>query len=251
MDQLAARVAELGLSDLTVEGDYPLLRHYHVKRNGSDVYMFFNESATPVKTTVTLQNQGTFARLRLIEDAAWQDSANGKTELNLLPGQSEIWVFGDEATAMTLPTLPALSEVATLTPTYTIEVAESEDLTAYTPYKTTNQLINITASGELPHFSGKMRYTFEWDLDEVPSGATLDLGRVGETARLWVNGRDVGIRITAPYAFAVEPYLKAGKNHVVVEVSNTLVGKVRDGFSYHMVIRPSGLLGPVRLMGGE
>ena len=72
-------------------------------------------------------------------------------------------------------------------------------------------------------------------------------GRVGQTARLTVNGRDAGIRITAPYRFTVSELLTEGENRITVEVANTLVGKERDGFSFHMPLLPSGLLGPVRL----
>ena len=249
---LPARIRELGLADITVEGDFPLLRHYHVRRDGTDVYMFFNESPAPASTAVTLPNSGRFARLRFIEDGAYRDEtavgpANGRVTLNLMPGQSEIFVFGDEAAA-DLPVLPALTEDRIFAPAFEIEVAHSEDLDVYTPYKTTDKLVSITAPDELPHFSGKMRYSFTLDLDAVPAGATLDLGIVGQTARVWVNGRDAGIRITAPYTYPVAELLTVGENHIIVEVANTLVGKIRDYFSNHIAIPPSGLLGPVRLM---
>ena len=75
----------------------------------------------------------------------------------------------------------------------------------------------------------------------------MDLGRVGQTARVWVNGRDAGIRITEPYAYSVADLLTDGENTVTVEIANTLVGKVRDRFSSRLAIPPSGLLGPGRL----
>ena len=244
---LSDRIRELGLSDITVEGDCPLLRHYHVRRDGTDVYMFFNESPLPVRATVTLSERGVFARLRIIEDSLCRDmTADGRVTLELLPGQSEIFVFGDEASDK-LPVRPVLTEIRTLSPTYAIEVAYSEDLTAYAPYKTVRKLASITAPDELPHFSGKMRYTFTISAEEARGGATLDLGRVGQTARVWVNGQDAGIRITDPYAYSVADLLTDGENTVTVEVANTLVGKVRDHFSSRLAIPPSGLLGPVRL----
>ena len=211
------------------------------------LYFHFNESHLPVSTTVTLSDRGTFARLRIIEDSLFRDTtADGRVTLELLPGQSEIFVFGDEALAE-LPLRPALTEAQTLSPTYTIEVAHSEDLTVFTPYKTVDALVNMTAPDELPHFSGKMRYTFTVTAEEARDSVVLDLGRVGQTARVWVNGRDAGIRITEPYAYPVADLLTDGENTVTVEVANTLVGKVRDGFSYHLAIPPSGLMGPVRL----
>ena len=76
----------------------------------------------------------------------------------------------------------------------------------------------------------------------------MDLGRVGQTAKVSVNGTRVGIRIAAPYTYPVSYLLQKGTNTITVEVANTLVGKVRDGFSYHMALLPSGLLGPVKLV---
>ena len=247
-NELPARIFALGLADITVEGNCPLLRHYHVKRDGADVFMFFNEdSVNTARARVTLPVQGKFARLRMIEDGAYADeTADGTVTLELVPGQSEILVFGGEQ--IDLPALPKPQKATLLTPTYRIDFADSEDLDAFYAYKTTDTLVNITGASEKPAFSGRMRYTFTLPVEHASAHAVLDLGRVGHTARVWVNGQDVGIRITAPYAFPVGKYLQAGENEITVEVANTLVGKVRDGFSHNMPIPPSGLLGPVKLL---
>lgn len=251
VEDLPGRIRALGLEDITVEGDCPLLRHYHVKRNGSDVFMFFNEdSINAAKTTVTLPVQGDFVRLRLIEDTVLANTAtDGKITLELLPGQSEILVFCDLTEQLAdLPRIGVPVGVRELAPTFEIELADSENLTAFYPYKTTDCLTNITGASESPAFSGLVRYTFTLCLDTVPQSAVLDLGRVGHTARVTLNGGDLGIRITAPYAFDVSGRLVAGENTVTVEVANTLVGKQRDRFSHCMPIPPSGLLGPIRLI---
>ena len=246
--ELPDRIRALGLGDIEVQGDYPLLRHYHLRRNGADVFMLFNEDgAKTAKTTLKLPVQGDFARLRLIEDAAYADStADGTVSIELLPGQSEILVFGADTADM--PKLGDPKNATVLTPTCKIELAGWEDLSAFSDYKTTDVLTNITSGAEKPSFSGLMRYTFTLNLDTVPENAVLDLGRVGHTARIWVNGADLGIRITAPYAFGVSEHLVAGENTVTIEVANTLVGKVRDKLSHCMPIAPSGLLGPIQLI---
>ncbi len=253
---LPSRIRELGLADITVEGNCPLLRHYHVKRDDAHVFMFFNEdSIHTAKATVTLPVDGKFMRLRLIEDGIFADTAeDGKITVELLPGQSEILVFGSAAEEMAHHHMRRLSEpvmVTTLTPTYEISLADSDDLTAFYPYKTTDKLVSITSAAEKPSFSGLMRYTFTLHLDEVPTWAVLDLGRVGQTAVFYVNGTNAGIRITAPYACPISYLLKKGDNTITIEVANTLVGKVRDPFSHCMPITPSGLLGPVRLLQTE
>ena len=246
--ELPDRIRALGLGDIEVQGDYPLLRHYHLRRDGADVFMLFNEDgAKTAKTTLKLPVQGDFARLRLIEDAAYADStADGTVSIELLPGQSEILVFGADTADM--PKLGDPKNATVLTPTCKIELAGWEDLSAFSDYKTTDVLANITSGAEKPSFSGLMRYTFTLNFDTVPENAVLDLGRVGHTARIWVNGADLGIRITAPYAFGVSEHLVAGENTVTIEVANTLVGKVRDKLSHCMPIAPSGLLGPIQLI---
>jgi hypothetical protein len=257
VSDLPARIRELGLADIAVEGEGSLIRHYHVKRDGADVFMFFNEDISRgKKATVTLPEglRGRFARLRLAEDAAYADeTADGRVELELAPYASEIWVFGGLAGVEpeALPALPKLGSSVDLHPTYAVEIAHTEDLSAFEPYLTTDTLFNVTAPDRLPHFSGKLRYTFTLSGESVPAGAILDLGRVGQTARVTVNGKDAGIRIVPPYRFDLGRLLTEGENRITIEVSNTLVGKVRDGFSYHMPITPSGLMGPVKLWGRE
>ena len=253
VSDLPARIRALGLADITVEGNCPLMRHYHVRRDGTDVFMFFNEdSVHTAKATVTLPVSGDFARLRLIENGVYGDTAtDGRVEISLLPGQSEIFVFGKdvEQTDMAgFTTLSAPAKEIALTPTYAIELADSEDLNTFYPYKTTDTLTNITGQNEKPDFSGLMRYTFTIPSEVVGDHAALDLGRVGQTARVTVNGADVGIRIVPPYIYPISHLIREGENTVTVEVANTLVGKVRDGFSYHMPLLPSGLLGPVKLL---
>lgn len=249
--ELPARICALGLADIAVEGNCPLLRHYHVKRDGADVFMFFNEdSVNTARATVTLPVCGKFARLRMIEDLAYADeTADGKITVELLPGQSEILVFDSDVTDLPAPVKP--EKATALAPTYQIALADSDDLAAFYDYKTTDALVNITGASEKPAFSGLMRYTFTLPFDHVPANAVLDLGRVGHTAKVFVNGAYAGIRITAPYAFPVGKYLQAGDNVITVEVANTLVGKHRDRFSHCMPIPPSGLLGPVKLIAEE
>ncbi len=243
--EIPAYIRDLGLTDIMAEGKHPLLTFYHVVRDGKHIFMFFNEASTPLETVITLPLMGDFARLRLLEDGIYSDStANGRVSLSLLAGESEIWVFDD---TKGLPPVPVLSEPLVLTPTYMLSLAKSEELDTFEAYTVTDTLFNVTGPNALPHFSGKIRYDFNLTLDREPEGEVLDLGRVGQTARLTVNGHDAGIRITAPYRFSVASLLRKGENRITVEVANTLVGKERDGLSYQLTLLPSGLMGPVQL----
>ena len=82
----------------------------------------------------------------------------------------------------------------------------------------------------------------------MANGVMLDLGQVGQNARLTVNGVDCGIRICAPYCFDLSGILKDGENTLEIVVSNTLAQKHRDNFSHFLALEPAGLLGELRLL---
>ncbi len=248
LQSLPDAVRTIGGADVDVEGDYPLLRIYHAVRDGNDIFMLFNESPTLLAaTTVRLPARGPFARLRLLEAVAASDSTSeGAVAIDLLPGQSEILVFGGDAG---LPPAPLYGEPVEIHPTFEIDVAESEDLSAFRRFAVTDTLFNLAAADKIPDFSGKARYAFAFEAseDDARRGLAIDLGRVGHTARLWVNGRDAGIRVAPPYRFEIGALLRAGTNALVVETADTLARKIRDPFSHFLLLPPAGLLGPVRI----
>ena len=66
----------------------------------------------------------------------------------------------------------------------------------------------------LPDFSGYIKYKGEFDADG--GNAILDLGCVGQTAHLYLNGEDMGVRVTAPYAWDLSGKLKKGVNQIEI-----------------------------------
>ena len=74
----------------------------------------------------------------------------------------------------------------------------------------------------------------------------IDLGRVGETAQLWVNEIYCGAEVSAPFRFDVEGKLKEGENKIRVEVMSNLGYRERDGLSQYLSLPPTGLIGPVK-----
>ena len=149
-----------------------------------------------------------------------------------------------------LPAKTDWHEIKTLDGEYDISLAESDNLDDFRSYKRTSKLKNITAPDEMPDFSGKMKYETTFSVTGSRR-LRLDLGRVGETARVYVNGKLVGDRVTAPYSYEITDYVREGENELAVIVSNTLANRVKDHFSTYMQIPPSGLLGPVKLLTAE
>ncbi len=127
----------------------------------------------------------------------------------------------------------------------------------------------------IQHFSGAATYRTSFDLAAGPEPGEvyhLDLGKVSVTAKVRLNGRDLGVVWCAPWRVDVSPALKRGLNELEIEVvncwPNRLIGDGllppdqrhtrtnltayepynRQGKKKDLKLLPSGLHGPVRLM---
>lgn len=246
LNDLVPLMKQLGMTDVQVEEGYPFLRIYHAVRDGKDIFMFANEDyAKTVNTSVQLPCSGEYARLDLLTDlAAGGNTPDGLFHLELLPGQSQIVIFGSREG---LPDELICTESVSLAPEYDLALAEWNELKKFTPCGRFEQFFNINAPTFRPDFSGKMRYTFRFDASRKGNRIFLDLGRVGQNATLTLNGVDCGIRINRPYLFEITDALQDGDNLAEVVVSNTLAQRVRDHFSHNLQLAPSGLLGGITL----
>ncbi|GHJ41545.1 glycosyl hydrolase [Streptomyces sp. TS71-3] len=117
-------------------------------------------------------------------------------------------------------------------------------------------------------FSGTARYTLAFTAPEAAgngAGWALDLGDVRESARVRLNGQDLGTAWALPFLLPVAGALRDGENVLEVDVTNLAANRVRDlarrgelRTDFYMSWRttapdqwdpmPSGLLGPVRLV---
>ncbi len=138
------------------------------------------------------------------------------------------------------------------------------------------QLKQLTSWPELPEanaarFSGRAEYTTSFTLPAKPAADyLLKLGDVRESARVWVNGREVALLWSVPYECRLGAYLKKGRNELKIEVANLMANRIIDldkrkvtWRNYHEINfvnlayqpfdaaawrwQPSGLLGPVTL----
>ncbi|OAM89139.1 hypothetical protein AW736_14340 [Termitidicoccus mucosus] len=143
------------------------------------------------------------------------------------------------------------------------------------PFKTAALTSWTDQGGEAGRFAGMARYELDFELPAAPEGAEvedwwLDLGDVRETARVLVNGRDVGLLWCLPFRARIGHCLRPGKNHLAIEVTNLAANRIRDldqrgvvWKNFHEInfvnahykpldaglwpLQPSGLLGPVTL----
>ncbi len=135
------------------------------------------------------------------------------------------------------------------------------------------QLASWTTNGDpaTDAFAGTARYSINFDAPTGHGPWLLDLGRVSESAKVWLNGRLLAGLILPPYNLVIDE-LNATGNLLEVEVTNLPANRIREmdrrgvkwqifhdinfaSINYHHFnashwkVRDSGLLGPVRLFG--
>lgn len=90
--------------------------------------------------------------------------------------------------------------------------------------------------------SGTVHYRTEVVLSDQPASVLVDLGVVGEAARLVVNGNDAGVAMWPPHRINVPGHLwRAGTNTIEVAVTNSAANQ------FEGAQRVSGLVGPVAI----
>ena len=148
------------------------------------------------------------------------------------------------------------------------------------PDITTEKLGSWTDFNEegVKEFSGTARYTITFDRPEEDTGNwILDLGSICESARVRLNGTDLGVLFTPPYRVLLSDSQIRNKNRLEVEVSSLMANRIADmdrkGINYKKFYNinfparirdnsdekglfnasgwapvPSGLIGPVMLI---
>jgi len=244
-------------------------------------YFVVNNSAKPIDGWVPL---GVPARSVAILDprfdaragmAAVRQLASGLPEvyLQLEPGESRILrAFEDRTSGRTWAYAKSPGPANEVAGEWRVDFIEGgPKLPAAT---TTSKLASWTALGgdDARVFAGTARYTVEFDRPTSDAdGWVLSLGRVCESARVKLNGNDLGTLWCAPFTISTDRMIRAGRNTLEIEVTNLAANRIADldrrhvnWKSFHEInfvnrnykpfdasgwpLRDSGLLGPIELI---
>jgi hypothetical protein len=238
--------------------------HYFIANSGTDVVDGWVPIAVPATAVVIMDpmtGQTGIARTRPGE--------GGVTEvlLHLEPGQSTILrVVRTPAAGRAWPYFRPTGDAVALRGRWSVRFIDGGP--ALPPPFQTDSLGSWTAHGaEVERFAGTALYTLTFDAPDRASDHLLDLGRVAESARVRLNGRDLGTRFAHPFQLRTGPLRSTG-NVLEVEVTNLSANRIRDldrrgvpwkifydinfvGIDYRPFdaskwpVRESGLLGPV------
>ena len=233
--------------DLQVESPRDGL--YHVRHRAPDEHVLF--------FTNTYQRESSQTRVdfALGEQGLWRwDPETGQRtpyalpydadgfELDLRPLESILLVTGEKVA----PEEPRSVSQAPVE-TYTINTpwtvifnpAQSED--HFTLDFDTLEDFTERSGERLESFSGTALYTTRFALDDL-SFNRLDLGWDNDfISEVWLNGDKVGVNWYGSKLFDIGSMVEEGENTLVIKYTTTLNNMMKES-------KPSGLIGPVRLL---
>jgi hypothetical protein len=255
----------------------------HRQSDEADLYFVAGEGAADCLFRVTGKQPELWDPVHgTIQDAsAWRATADGRTvvSLELPPNGSVFVVFRRPAAppgSVGVPAGRVASEELALSGPWTVRFEPGRGAPRSAVFE---QLLpwDKHPSPGIRFFSGKATYrkTFELTPEQARRAVRLQLGEVKCLGQVRLNGRDLGVVWTAPWAVALAGAAKPGRNRLEIDVVNTWVNRLIgdaalpkerritrsnlalqagartlrafQGFASEDPLMPSGLLGPVRL----
>ena len=238
---LPARLDAVIERDMRLTPQHPDLRFIHYRKDGLDYYLLVNEGEGAIAGRVRLAVSGEIAAWdpltggqRPVEAEAAGDGLN--VALDLERRESLVLAVDTRAPFVPPPALPQLTEER-----IPLDLRwEVRDLDG--------AAVGVAAPGDWARqpgyelFSGTLRYLTELTLPAPATESWLDLGQVGDSAAVFLDGRHFGVRMWAPYRVCLGSDLASGTYSLEVRVTNSMANE------YEGRQRPSGLLGPVTLV---
>ena len=276
-DDLNAAIERLGLGpDFSVaqpSAQKPLLFQHRALDEGGHIYFVVNRALDDRKVEASFRVSG-FAPELWHADTGTSEPLSYRISgdrtivpLDLRGAESALVVFRAPTTAPSRTiTPPALARFVTVAGPWQVRFEPNRGAP---PQITMRELSPLESSDDkaVRYFSGVATYTTSFSTPKrwkAGQPLWLDLGKVGDVARLSVNGKVLGTLWHRPYRLDVGPAVRRGRNTLSVEVANLWVNRLigdaqpdATKVTFTTVptylpdapLRPSGLIGPVTLAG--
>lgn len=251
-DALREQIAPLFTGDRYV----PKLRSFAIPQEQGLICMFFNESVDR-KAEVILHVNGKAGRFdKAVRADLWRNTSeafkiqDNVLPLSLEPGEAVFWILEKaqqndlEKTGSLSPMLQKKGEQL-----LDLEWQVSRRQRQQKEFEPVGVLKgekypNMNGLEGDPGFTGTYRYegNFSFKKEAVCQHRYfLKIPGAGDTARLFLNGIDLGCLAGFPNRTEVTDALINGQNALCIEVTTTLVWERKDGASTHLQISPTGL----------
>ena len=247
------------------------IQYVHRRTAQNDnIYWFCNFTQKAWEGEIKLRDGGKYAALLNAEDgsAVLLPEGGKSLKLKLKAGDAVFVLLTDEP--LDIPAAKPdykAADVLTLERWWDVEFNQRGGEKAVETFSVLNDW-TTNSDPVVKYFSGTAHYSSSFN---VPAGALaglqeakLNLGTVNVMAELIINGHNAGVLWRKPYISAdILPWLKEGDNTIEVNVTNLWVNrmigdrqrgekpvtKVRRFYTAGDKLLPSGLLGPVKLIG--
>ncbi|GAA0562319.1 glycosyl hydrolase [Rhizomicrobium electricum] len=257
--------------DFAVRGTDAMVLHVHRKLADGDLYFVATRSKTPENFTATFRVSGRVPELwdavtGKVSPVSWT-AKDGRTDVTLsLPSDGSAFVVFRKPTKMHGQALrvPTETAVAKIDGAWTVAFQPGRGAPASV---TLDRLApwNESADPGVKYFSGEGTYTKTFTMPGKRKGVryVLDLGDVKELAEVRLNGKSVGTAWAAPFKIDVTKAIRPGRNVLNVKVANLWVNRLigdaqpdaKQKYTFTIIptyradapLRPSGLIGPVRI----
>ena len=249
------------------------LRYVHRSLPDSEIYWVNNRSGAARTFDATFRVSGLVPMLWHPEtgkaEAVEYEEKDGETiiHLDMVENDAVFVVFAEKAQQFAAKeSLKSQQQIAITTP-WTVHFDESMGGPKETTFA---QLSSWTESSDcgIKYYSGTATYRNTISLskkDLKQSRITLDLGKVGNIAEVYVNSQNVGILWKSPFVTDITEALHPGKNDMEIRVTNLwvnrLIGDAQPDcdkkytytsfpgfYNAQSELIPSGLIGPVNII---
>lgn len=257
------------------------LEFNHRRLDDGELYFVSNQSDRAGKVTLRFRVTGKAADIWTAENGEHRpvsyqlDGDTTQVPMELAPYQSFFVMFRRPAVGRGETIAPRATRVlATMAGDWQVRFPEASGVQEVIRMPATSW--TNSGNADIRFFSGTASYaqrlTVQKDWLQPGARLRLELGRIGDVAEIFVNGKSAGIAWQPPYSVDVTPLLRAGENRIEIKVANTwqnrLVGDLQPGAQPRAFtnpatgigallakklrsdtpLTPSGLLQPVKLI---
>ena len=188
---------------------------------------------------------------------------DGRTDvrLNLVPDDAVFVVFSGKAENEFISPAVVKKSETPLDGKWTVYFQEKRGAPTSAEFTTLGSYTDSTDEG-IKYFSGIASFTKSFEVQQGEK-TVLDLGRVADLAKVYVNGEYCGAAWKEPYLVDISKAVKLGSNSLEVKVANVWVNRLigdeqpgatrigwtdAQGINGQEPLLPAGLLGPVKVI---
>jgi len=215
--------------DLYTEHNQKSLRVSHLIKDGLHFYIIVNEGEEEINDIINIKNVGNVEK--------W-DAWNGEID------QQEVLEINDEFIEVQLELNRRESVIFVVDSLRPVMLTNNKKkyknystIEINSPWKIYDEENNLIHKGKLTlfnelkgreNYSGTIAYENEFTIEniELISELQLELEEAYEIVKVFINKKQVGLKMWAPYIYDFSEYVRSGLNTLRIEATNSLANKI-------------------------